>query len=71
VDLPAVADLLQGFLPSVVLLVFLAIMPYLLAGLIRRSGLHSSTAVDAQLIQVCVGAWAWGWRHQARVWACG
>lgn len=50
IDLPFVSSLLQGFLPSLVLLVFLAVAPYLLKALIQRAGLASLTAIDAQLI---------------------
>lgn len=50
VDLPLVSSLLQGFLPSLVLLVFLAVAPYLLKALIQGAGLASMTAIDAQLI---------------------
>lgn len=50
VDLPFVSSILQGFLPSLVLLIFLAVAPYLLKALIQRAGLASMTAVDAQLI---------------------
>lgn len=50
VDLPLVSSLLQGFLPSLVLLLFLAAAPYLLQALIHRAGLASMTAIDSQLI---------------------
>jgi hypothetical protein len=45
-----VSSLIQGFLPSLVLLVFLAVAPYLLKALIQGAGLASMTAIDAQLI---------------------
>lgn len=52
-QLPLVAPVVQGFLPSLVLLIFLAALPALLLLLIRRGGCqHSTTAVDAQLIQL-------------------
>eukprot|EP00878_Enallax_costatus_P004467 GHUV01004707.1.p1 GENE.GHUV01004707.1~~GHUV01004707.1.p1 ORF type:complete len:727 (+),score=178.67 GHUV01004707.1:479-2659(+) len=50
IQLPFVASILQGFLPSLVLLTFLAVLPYLLEALITRGGQYSKTAADAQLI---------------------
>lgn len=49
-SLPLVSSILQGFLPSLVLLVFLAVAPYLLRGIIQWAGLASMTQIDAQLI---------------------
>lgn len=49
-ELPFVASILQGFLPSLVLLIFLALAPYLLRALIQKAGLASMTEIDAQLI---------------------
>jgi hypothetical protein len=48
-ELQFVSSLLQGFLPSLVLLIFLAVLPYLLGTLIRRAGLRSITAEDSLL----------------------
>lgn len=48
-DLPLVSSILQGFLPSLVLLTFLAVLPYLLWAIITRAGHYSKTAADAQL----------------------
>eukprot|EP00879_Flechtneria_rotunda_P006438 GHRR01006767.1.p1 GENE.GHRR01006767.1~~GHRR01006767.1.p1 ORF type:complete len:1002 (+),score=295.37 GHRR01006767.1:144-3149(+) len=48
-QLPLVSSLVQGFLPSLVLLTFLAVLPSLLQALICRGGLASITAQDAQL----------------------
>ncbi|WIA40901.1 hypothetical protein OEZ86_004562 [Tetradesmus obliquus] len=48
-ELQFVSSLLQGFLPSLVLLIFLAVLPYLLGLLIRRAGLRSVTAEDSLL----------------------
>eukprot|EP00882_Tetradesmus_deserticola_P033825 GHRQ01038674.1.p2 GENE.GHRQ01038674.1~~GHRQ01038674.1.p2 ORF type:complete len:261 (+),score=137.76 GHRQ01038674.1:44-784(+) len=48
-ELQFVSSLIQGFLPSLVLLIFLAVLPYLLGALIRRAGLHSITAEDSLL----------------------
>jgi hypothetical protein len=48
-ELQFVSSLIQGFLPSLVLLIFLAVLPYLLGALIRRAGLRSITAEDSLL----------------------
>lgn len=48
-ELPLLSSVIQGFLPSLVLLTFLAVLPYTLAALISRGGLHSLTAEDSLL----------------------
>jgi len=51
-NLPLVSSLVQGFLPSLVLVIFLAVLPTALFGLIHWGALHSIAAQDAQLISM-------------------
>jgi hypothetical protein len=51
-NLPLVSSLVQGFLPSLVLVIFLAVLPTALFGLIHWGALHSIAAQDAQLVSM-------------------
>ena len=51
IELPLVSSLLRGFVPSAILLLFLAILPYLLRSLIRFGRVTSLGSLDTELLQ--------------------